>query len=801
MKISKISILFLVLPAITLCADDPLVEQKLQVTEELPVVTNVTLQAPIEGHQNIPPSVPASSPESPTPVTPASQPSTHLDSSGNPSPPTQPPSIVPASSPESLTPVTPADQPSTDLDSSDNSSLPTQSPSIVPESSPESPTPVTPADQPSTDLDSSEDLSTPTQLDSHSYRSEIGLRFNELKGIGYKQGYTTVESFNLFGLSPSFMPWLDLRGHVFNNGKLAGNIGIGGRSLFSSINHMLGAFLYYDVRGAHRLTVNQLSPGLELLGKRMEYRLNGYFPVGKQHSSLYDRQFDTFKNHTIWLKMKQKQAMRGFDAEVGAHLAERSSYDIYLGAGPYYLNSSQASSWGGKLRLLGRYKDIFSLQATYSYDRLFGSIIQGEAAIRYTFGGKFKDKKLSKNEKAVLHRARFAPSRLEIPVITTVRRHEKAVNPATKQPWQAWFVNNTSHSLGTYESPFSTLVDAQMASGPNDIIYVFPGDGSTTGMNAGITLQNGQQLLGSGITQSISTTRGQIKIPAHSSGRPLITNLGGNVITLANQNQVSGVGLQVAVLNSTGIDGTSGIQDTLIQNNTITGSVIHAGMFIEGSGTFTVINNQLTGPIATNDLYHGIRLRAVDGTSSVIGISYNQVNGYNKGISIGPFLNPNNVIANAVVQGNNISNFHTNGIYYPTGMRLSTVRITENTILNNAGIGDASPVGDSGGISVSVNLSPDSGNVVIDNNQITTTSTNVNTRGLHVAINIGTGANLAAQIENNSITNGSGAGSLGVHVYTLTAGQICTSIINNTVTQTATGTNDFTIETAGTGVI
>jgi hypothetical protein len=628
-------------------------------------------------------------------------------------------------------------------------------------------------------------------MDSPSHRSSVGLRFNELKGIGYKKGYTTVESFNLFGLSPSFMPWLDLRGHVFNDGKLAGNIGIGGRSLFSSINHMLGAFLYYDVRGAHRLTVNQLSPGLELLGKTMEYRLNGYFPVGKHQSSLYDRQFDTFKNHTIWLKTKQKQAMRGFDAEIGAHLAERPSYDIYLGAGPYHFNSSRASGWGGKLRLLGRYKDIFSLQAAYSYDRLFGSIIQGEAAIRYTFGGKFKDKKLSKNGKTVLLRARFAPSRLEIPVIKTVRRHEKAINPATHQPWQVWFVDNTSHSLGTYESPFPTLLDAQTASGPNDMIYVFPGNGSTTGMNAGITLKNGQQLLGSGIRQSISTTKGPIKIPAHSSGRPLIANLGGNVITLANQNQVSGLDLQVSVLNSTGIEGSSGIQDTLIQNNTITGSVVHQGIHVVGSGTFTIMNNQLAGPITATD-FRGIRLGALNGASSVIGVSYNQVNGYNIGITVGPSSNPNTATVDAVVQGNSVSNFFDDGIFYLTGVALSGVRITGNTVLNNAG---------TNGIFVSVNLSPDSGSAIVDNNQIITTNTAANTTGLNVEINLPTTTKLTTQISNNSITNGSGAGSLGVRVHTVAGGQICASIVGNTVTKTAGGTNSFSIGTTGTGVV
>ena len=101
-----------------------------------------------------------------------------------------------------------------------------------------------------------------------------------------------------------------------------------------------------------------------------------------------------------------------------------------------------------------------------------------------------------------------------------------AINPVTKTPYVVWFVNNTSQlpGNGTIESPFPTLVQAQNSSAANDIIYVFPGNATDAGMNAGITLMEGQQLLGSGIAQRIATKQGILKIPAQSAGLPTISN-------------------------------------------------------------------------------------------------------------------------------------------------------------------------------------------------------------------------------------------------------------------------------------
>lgn len=63
----------------------------------------------------------------------------------------------------------------------------------------------------------------------------LSIRHIEGGGIGYSQGYTTLEGF--FAPNPEglpLMPFLDLRGHVFNNGKMAANGGLGLRGILGS---------------------------------------------------------------------------------------------------------------------------------------------------------------------------------------------------------------------------------------------------------------------------------------------------------------------------------------------------------------------------------------------------------------------------------------------------------------------------------------------------------------------------------------------------------------------------------------
>jgi hypothetical protein len=625
----------------------------------------------------------------------------------------------------------------------------------------------------------------------------IGLRHTEARGVGYSNGYTTLQGFGIYNRSTGFMPFLDLRGHVFDDGKFAGNIGVGGRTWLSSVQHVLGYYVYYDVRQHHhRLTPQQVSPGIELLGKRMEYRMNGYFPVGTDRSRRYGYDFDSFHGNRILLKHKQLRVLTGGDAEIGAHITQSAKFDLYAGAGPYYFSASHASSWGGKARLLGRYKEYISLEASYSYDHLFRSIVQGSVALNLPLGKKlnYKEKGCRSKNDLALSRAAFAPYRFEIPVVKRTHIKQKAINPATGDPWKVWFVDNTSSSQGTYESPFPTLFQAEYASAPNDIIYVFPGDGTTTGMDMGIALQNNQDLFGSGITHTISTTKGNIKIPAFSGSSPVITNTPGSVVTLANGNEVSGFQIMVRSAGFYGIDGSSGIIGADINNNSFFGSVDYSGIHIIGQGDVDVKYNQLINSVSQASTT-GISFFVSNETFMDANISDNIVSGFNL---LGIFFSPQRNFASAqvLIARNSISNFGSGGIYSPTGMPNSTVQILNNTVLDNAGR-NMGPIGTSqGAIVASVNNAPDSGTVIIDGNTVFTPTSSPQQFGITAQINLPTGANFKAVVTNNTVYTGSGTGSVGMNLFS--RGNLCATVSGNQIySQAASGTTDLNISTVG----
>ncbi len=633
----------------------------------------------------------------------------------------------------------------------------------------------------------------PKKCDTPFHQAHIGLRHSEAKGVGYRHGYTTLEGFGIWDGNTDFMPFIDLRAHVFDQGKFAGNAGVGGRTFFSSMNQVLGYYLYYDVRQEnHGLTVQQLSPGIEVLGKRMEYRMNAYFPIIK-NSHKYNFDFDRFDDHHIILKSKQKQAMTGVDAEVGAHLTQDTKYDVYAGAGPYYFTSSNASTWGGKVRLLGRFKEYVSLEATYTYDHLFGSIIQGSVGLSLPLGGKIKrkDKNCASGINLALSRAAFAPYRFEIPVVKRATRRSEAINPATDDPWVVWFVDNTSSSDGTFESPFPTLVQAQNASGPNDMIYVFPGDGTSKGMDAGITLQNGQTLFGSGISHKIKTQHGKIKIPALSTSYPLITNTGmtggGNVVTLADGNNVSGLNIFVTQPAASGIISNPGTNGATITRNIINGG--DRGISLSGHGNIIVGNNVVSGVnLGTN----GIIVLTDNGTFMKATINNNVVQGYVFAISFGPDSTTDISTADINVTGNIVSNF-SEGISQNPFYVNSNVSIIGNTLINNNNNGFLG-----NGINLeATNSQPnlDFGQVSVVDNFVITSPGTAGTFGVNLTLFSSGFLSQKCLISNNLVTGFTN----GINVGSAATDTLCATITNNIAIQAAT--HALSVTATGSGVV
>lgn len=447
-------------------------------------------------------------------------------------------------------------------------------------------------------------------FDSQSKR--ITARHIEANGIGYHQGYSTLEGF----FAPTapwhgfWIPFLDIRGHVFNNAKFAANAGVGLRFLSSRI---WGTNIYYDYRNTHHRHYNQVAVGFESLGKVWDFRLNGYLPVGKNKTSIFHTRFNAFKNHYMILKSKREYAMRGLNAEVGVHVDNIKNTPFYFAGGPYLLHDKKETAWGGELRAVIDLFDCARIEGSASYDHRFKWISQGQLSLIFPFGGKKKKKTCPVSKDALLLKRMIQRvDRHEIIPIDKKHSKSKAINPFTGKPYFFWFVDNTSHSDGTFESPFATLIAAQNASSPNDIIYVFPGDGTTKGMNQGFVMQDNQKILGSGIQYDFSTTRGLITVPAQTETFPLITNqvFETAAITLANSCRVEGLHI-TATNGGDGILGGDpdpfgptivGISNTVIKSNIITDSNVTNGAIYLANcrGELIVSNNSISNITSSN---------------------------------------------------------------------------------------------------------------------------------------------------------------------------------------------------------
>ena len=229
----------------------------------------------------------------------------------------------------------------------------------------------------------------------------IEIRHIESGGIGYNQGYTTIDGFFAPDPSRSWTPFVDLRGHVFNDGKFAANAGIGARTVWGC--RIFGANVYYDYRNthktnayrnSHKLHYNQIGAGLETIGERWDVRVNGYFPVGTTKSDPYDAQFAGFVGNGVRVKRKYQVGMTGVDGEFGVHFGKKHrNLDYYAALGPYYFQGEVGkAAIGGKVRLAAYYKDYVTLELSDSCDAVFNNRFQGQLTLSMPLGPKARTK-------------------------------------------------------------------------------------------------------------------------------------------------------------------------------------------------------------------------------------------------------------------------------------------------------------------------------------------------------------------------------------------------------------------------
>ncbi|NCX96858.1 MAG: hypothetical protein EBX41_10745, partial [Chitinophagia bacterium] len=279
----------------------------------------------------------------------------------------------------------------------------------------------------------------------------------------------------------NILPFIDARLHIFNDGNPAVNAGGGLR--YQSGKCIWGINSYYDYRKTNHYHYNQYSLGLEMLTKHFDLRASGYLPLGKKQSSYYRKKFAYFEDHYAYINRKREFAMKGASAEMGYHIRDLKKIGVYGALGPYYFEGHGKNTIGGQGRINATFLSHIKLELSGSYDPVFKWIGQGEAGLFVSFGPKVrsrqKNKSLSYSSDIMAKRLTQHVDRQEIIVLDTYKKNTKAINPSTGAPYYFVFVNNESHSQGTFESPYTTIAQAANNSSEADILYIFPGSGAS----------------------------------------------------------------------------------------------------------------------------------------------------------------------------------------------------------------------------------------------------------------------------------------------------------------------------------
>lgn len=201
-------------------------------------------------------------------------------------------------------------------------------------------------------------------------------------GMGYATNYTTLGIF----FAPvyetdRFLPMVDIRGHRFDNDTYAGNIGLLTRYIQESAPRIFGLNLYYDYRQGNQGTYNQFSAGIEILGKRWDFRANGYVPVGnKTFTSCCV--YDDYIGDYVAIQRDNEFVSFGYNAEVGYLITRSTNYLLYAAAGPYYLSGKFNSQVrGGEIRLRPQFKDYIAVDLRLSHDSVFNTVFQVEVIV------------------------------------------------------------------------------------------------------------------------------------------------------------------------------------------------------------------------------------------------------------------------------------------------------------------------------------------------------------------------------------------------------------------------------------
>jgi len=482
----------------------------------------------------------------------------------------------------------------------------------------------------------------------HIRPSYIQIRHREHKGMGYDTGYSSVNYF--LTSADQEIPvqgYLDFRTHVFNTGRVAGNVGAGIRHFLEQRDLTYGFNCFFDYRKVKNLFPLQAGFRMEFFTENYDIRSNIYIPFGDK-TSRSSNKFVSFEGHHAKVTRDIRAALTHLDLSVSfPFLRNLKEHDLDLSVTGYYLlpRKFDCKSFGNSpgIKAGARYlfDDFVYADFEASFDGIYKARATGAVGISIPFGTKRTYKK----------RLEYLGPAVRNEIIPTDKKkcEEFAIDPNTSNPYFFVFVNNLTPlgGDGSIEYPHQGLASAESFSKSNDIIYLFSGNGTDSNYDTGFIMKDNQTFQGSGTQLALY----DVVIPPQTPGNPTITNTAGSAITLASNTLVNGISISSpstngvlgffvsdVTLSNLSIDspGTNGISLSLIENYSIkdtsitnsTDDGISLNLASNGEITNTFVNlasSQALSGIGIDDLT--IKFSEFSSTSFLTNVSFSEITG------------------------------------------------------------------------------------------------------------------------------------------------------------------------------
>ncbi|MBS0204744.1 MAG: inverse autotransporter beta domain-containing protein [Planctomycetes bacterium] len=643
------------------------------------------------------------------------------------------------------------------------------------------------------------------------------------KTFGRNQSITPIEAMPYILTDEHFF-FADVRGFVSNSSLFGGNVGLGYRNLREDLNAWYGASIWYDTDSTTGKNFQQIGLSFEGLMDRWELRSNVYLPVTSSQNYSTTLGNEQIVGHQLLYTryISQGTALQGVDVEAGYNLPIQELHRLRGFVGYYHFDGGPSGGINGfKTRLEGVINNSVTAQVMYTNDPLFGSNVMVGCSIQFPWGGSHPSSKWKQNTPSPF---RFVERNYNVIVDRTpqIDTNLVAMNPLTHTAYNIEQVSTSAApgGDGTFASPFQTVADAQAAGA--DVILVQGNSVLTTG----VTLTDGQQLLGDGSFQPLALDGGGIvHLPTQVLGgaTPQFNNVAGSAVTMGSNSVFAG--FNVNNNNGNAVVGAA-INGATVRDINFQNTIGDAVRFTNSTGTFDLRNLTINSATGAGISFLGgapdLTLSgSISGTGND-GILLSNLTGGS--VNIGPTsitsaggagLHMNNVAADVSIDTLTTSLTSGSGVAISGGTSANTYHFINKTTINqpvSTGFSVANSaaaviadnlVADSTAASPAVSLTSDTGKITLSHLNLNTT----NAVGLY-------GRNLTNLLVSGGTITTVNAGAIDVQNSTInmTLGSVSTDggpfgirLVQNTGAFNLTGSgllgSGGTIQNTATGVI